>query len=81
MTTTKGTATVEYAGADGTYSTNKPVNAGRYMVKVTVEGQTYYGVMTIVKGEPIFDFAAETVDYDGDRLQRQPEPGGDHSLR
>ena len=81
VTTTKGTATVEYAGADGTYSTNKPVNAGRYMVKVTVEGQTYYGVMTIVKGEPIFDFAAETVDYDGDRLQRQPEPGGDHSLR
>ena len=67
VTTTKGTATVEYAGADGTYSTNKPVNAGRYMVKVTVEGQTYYGVMTIVKGEPIFDFTAETVDYDGDR--------------
>ncbi len=67
VTTTKGTATVEYAGADGTYSTNKPVNAGRYMVKVTVEGQTYYGVMTIVKGEPQFTFTAETVDYDGDR--------------
>ena len=67
VTTTKGNATVEYAGADGTYSTNKPVNAGRYMVRVTVEGQTYYGVMTIVKGEPIFDFTAETVDYDGDR--------------
>ena len=67
VTTTKGIATVEYAGADGTYSTNKPVNAGRYMVKVTVEGQTYYGVMTIVKGEPQFTFTAETVDYDGDR--------------
>lgn len=67
VTTTKGTATVEYAGADGQYTTTAPVNAGRYMVKVTVEGQTYYGVMTIVKGEPIFDFTAETVDYDGER--------------
>lgn len=67
VTTTKGTASVQYAGADGQYTTTAPVNAGRYMVKVTVEGQTYYGVMTIVKGEPQFTFTAETVDYDGDR--------------
>ena len=67
VTTTKGTASVQYAGADGQYTNTAPVNAGRYMVKVTVESQTYYGVMTIVKGEPSFTFTAATENYDGKR--------------
>lgn len=66
-TTNNAPYTVSYAGANGTYSTDKPVDAGRYMVKVETAGQTYYGIMTIVKGEPQFTFTAETVDYDGDR--------------
>ena len=56
-----------YAGADGAYTENAPVNAGRYMVKVETAGQTYYGVMTIVKGEPQFTFTAATENYDGKR--------------
>ena len=68
MTTTNNASyTVYYAGADGAYSTEKPVNAGRYMVKVETAGQTYYGVMTIVKGEPQFTFTAATENYDGKR--------------
>ena len=59
--------TVEYAGDDGAYSANEPVNAGRYMVRVKTAGKTYYGVMTIVKGEPQFSFSANSVTYDGDR--------------
>lgn len=66
-TTNNAPYTVSYAGANGTYSTDKPVDAGRYMVKVETAEQTYYGVMTIVKGEPQFTFTAETVDYNGDR--------------
>lgn len=66
-TTNDASYTVSYAGDDGTYSTDKPVDAGRYMVKVETADQTYYGVMTIVKGEPQFSFSATSVSYDGDR--------------
>ena len=66
-TTNNAAYTVSYAGANGTYSTDKPVDAGRYMVKVETADQTYYGVMTIVKGEPQFTFTAATENYDGKR--------------
>lgn len=66
VNTTNGTAKVEYAG-DGEYSETAPTNAGRYMVRVKTAGKTYYGVMTIVKGEPQFSFSANSVTYDGDR--------------
>ena len=66
-TTNNAPYTVEYAGDNGTYSANKPVNAGRYMVRVKTADQTYYGVMTIVKGEPQFTFTAATENYDGKR--------------
>ena len=66
-TTNDASYTVKYAGADGKYTETAPINAGRYMVKVETAGQTYYGVMTIVKGEPRFTFTAATENYDGKR--------------
>lgn len=63
--------TVEYAGADGKYTTTAPTDAGRYMVKATANGATAYGIMTIVKGEPgVTIFAADVV-YDGTRYNGQ----------
>ena len=63
--------TVEYAGADGQYTADKPINAGRYMVKATANGATAYGIMTIVKGEPGVTISAEGMVYDGTRYGDQ----------
>lgn len=72
--TTGESVTVEYAGADGNYSTAQPTDAGRYMVRAytgTGEGgellNVTYGIMTIVKGGPQINISAETAQYDGNR--------------
>lgn len=63
--------TVEYAGADGKYTTTAPTDAGRYMVKATANDATAYGIMTIVKGEPGVTISAKDMVYDGTRYNGQ----------
>ena len=67
VTVTPADATVEYAGADGVYRTAAPTDAGRYMVRATKGDMSYYGIMTIVKGEPQFDITAISATYTGSR--------------
>lgn len=67
VTVTPADATVEYAGADGEYRTAAPTDAGRYMVRATKGDMSYYGIMTIVKGEPQFDITASPAVYTGSR--------------
>ena len=63
VTVTPADATVEYAGTNGQYSAAAPMDAGRYMVRATKEDMSYYGIMTIVKGEPQFDITASSAAY------------------
>ena len=65
------TVEVSYAGM-GTYSTTAPTEAGRYMVKATANGRTYYGIMTIVKGDPNASLTATTKEYTGSRYDGAP---------
>lgn len=69
--TNNADVTVEYAGANGQYTTTAPTDAGRYMVKATANGATAYGIMTIVKGEPGVTISAADVVYDGTRYAGQ----------